>query len=163
MTAYFNVTSEQFWQAYCQFAQLSTDIKPDVFAFGDSGEMADELAALVISGTKTATTAAADVEPDAMVGEYSVILDGHDHPVAVIQTVVYEEMPFNQVSAEHAYHEGENDRSLASWRQEHETFWRRELAAEGGQFSEDMQVACEVFVLKATQATVEPYLKELFK
>lgn len=163
MTKFANVTSDQFWQAYCQFAQLSTSVKPDVFAFSDNATMADELAALVVSGTKTATTAAADVEPDAVVGDYSVILDGHNSPMAVIQTVVYEEMPFDQVSAEHAYHEGENDRTLATWRQEHEAFWRRELAAENGQFREDMQVACEVFTLKATRATLKPYLKEILK
>ena len=51
-------------------------------------------------------------------------------------------MPFDQVTAEHAAAEGEGDLTLASWRAEHERFWRTH-AASG--FAPDMPVVCEAF------------------
>lgn len=51
-------------------------------------------------------------------------------------------MSFDQVTAERAAVEGEGDRTLASWRAEHERFWRAH-AASG--FAPDMPVVREGF------------------
>ena len=53
--------------------------------------------------------------------------------------------PFMQVSAEHAYREGEGDRSLSYWREAHAHFFRLELAEIYAAFTEDMLVVCEEF------------------
>ncbi|MGV0169107.1 ASCH domain-containing protein [Furfurilactobacillus sp. WILCCON 0119] len=72
---------------------------------------------LLLRVKKTATTSAFfPGETTAAVDEYNIILDGRNQPVAVTQTVVSEIMPFTQVSAEHAYHEGEGDQTLTHWR-----------------------------------------------
>ena len=67
-------------------------------------------------------------EPLPRAGEYSVILNSRDEAVCVIRTTKVYTVPFDQVSAEQAYREGEGDRSLAYWRRVHEDFFRRELA-----------------------------------
>ena len=54
-------------------------------------------------------------------------------------------MPFDRVSEEQAFREGEGDRSLEYWRRVHEDFFRRELAGAGLAFSPDMPVVCEEF------------------
>lgn len=47
--------------------------------------------------------------------------------------------------AEHAYHEGEGDRSLSYWREVHEKFFKSEYAQMGKQFHEKIPCVCEVF------------------
>ena len=135
------MTAEQMWL-------LSGLTGPyEAWAFG---EAADELADLVLRGIKTATCSAYDLyeaegEPLPRVGEYSVILDSRDQAVCVVMTTRVSVVPFDQVSAAHAWKEGEDDRSLAAWRSVHEAFLTRELAAIGRAFSMTTRVVCEEF------------------
>lgn len=140
---------ETFWQ---DFKNRHPEIKTnhhDTYAMGSTDENATILAHLIARGIKTATTSAVDLygpdEPLPFVGEYNVILDGHDQPICVTQTKVVETIPFNQVSAEHAYHEGEDDRTLASWRREHRAFFQAAYQQEGQSFTEEIPCCCEVF------------------
>jgi len=117
------------------------------FAFGDTSEMADELLALVVAGTKTATCSAlsaygAKGEPIDEVGKRGIVLDGHGRPACVIETCEVAIKRFDEVDAAFAYDEGEGDRSLAYWRSEHERFFRKYDV-----FSEDMLLVCERFRL----------------
>ena len=52
---------------------------------------------------------------------------------------------FDQVTAEHAWKEGEGDRSLEYWRKVHEDFLRRELVAINRSFNGHTKVVCEEF------------------
>lgn len=60
-------------------------------------------------------------------------------------------MSFEQVTKEHAYKEGEGDRTLDYWRKVHQAFFTEELRQVNMQFQEDMKVVCEEFkvLLKA--------------
>ena len=120
---------------------------PEAWAFGATAEQADELLALVLAGIKTATASslqdyADDGEPLPAVGDLSIVLDGAGAPSAVLEVVGVEVTPFDKVTEEHARAEGEEDRTLASWRRLHEQFWR-EHSAHG--FASDMPVVCESF------------------
>lgn len=80
---------------------------------------------MVKSGIKTATTSLYSAQEDVpVVGMYAIVLNGRNEPVCVIQNKTVEIMPFKNVSAEHAYLEGEGDRSYESWRKVHEKFLR---------------------------------------
>ena len=57
------------------------------FSFGDSPELADELAERVLAGTKRATCWAAGEGPKTHVGKQWVVLDGSAVPIAVIETI----------------------------------------------------------------------------
>lgn len=52
---------------------------------------------------------------------------------------------FNHVSAEHAFKEGEGDRTLEYWRRVHENFLRNELASANKSFDGTTKVVCEEF------------------
>lgn len=124
---------------------------PAAWAFGAGPAQADDLLALVLAGVKTATASAlddydVDGEPVPRAGDASIVLDGRDRPRAVIVTSAVEILPFAEVTAEHAWAEGEGDRSLAHWRAVHEEFWRAHSAHSAG-FRADMPVVCERFRL----------------
>jgi uncharacterized protein YhfF len=64
----------------------------------------------------------------------------------VVQDKVVEIIPYEQISAEHAYHEGEGDRSYQYWRQIHDEFFRQEYQEEGNkEFYPQAPMVCEVF------------------
>jgi uncharacterized protein YhfF len=124
-------------------------VPPPAWSFGATPEHADELLRLVLEGTKTATASAlwdyeADDDPLPETGALSIILDGRDHPRALIETTTVEIVPFDGVAEEHAYLEGEGDRSLAYWREVHERFFTEHAEHDRG-FSQDMPIVCEQF------------------
>jgi uncharacterized protein YhfF len=114
------------------------------FSFGDSPELADELAQLVLAGTKRATCWAASEGPKTHVGKQWLVLDGSGVPIAVIETIELTQRRFDQVDAAFAFDEGEGDRTLAYWRQAHQNYFGRR-----GTYSPDMQLYCERFRLVA--------------
>lgn len=127
-------------------------LPPPSWSFGDNPELADQLLDLVLAGTKTATaTSLAELEqagePVPGRGDLSIVLDGAGHPRALIRTTDVRVLAFRDVTEEQAAAEGEDDRSLASWRREHSTYFRRVLAGAGAEFSEDLPVAMETFEL----------------
>src|SRR5271167_3892605 len=115
----------KFWRDYVDSLPAGLDrhkMSADVFAFGDSRKMADQLAMLVREGVKTATCSTLwsyeeEQKPLPQRGDHSVVLDGNCVPVAVIETVDVFVVPFNEVPEQFAYDEGEGDRSLAYWRE----------------------------------------------
>lgn len=116
------------------------------------GVEADLLAHLVATGEKTATASAYPLyelenEPLPAIGAYSVILDSKDNAVCIIQTKKVTIVPFYEVSAEHAYKEGEGDKSLDFWREVHEKFFTECLNEAGLKFTLAMKVVCEEFAV----------------
>lgn len=83
-------------------------------------------------------------DPIPKVGELSIILDGRGIPRVLIETTSVEVMPFEEVSASHAYAEGEGDRTLKHWREVHEHYWRTYSESPRG-FEPGMPVVCEHF------------------
>ncbi len=140
------MTAEEMWSEYARREGIEhTDY--EAWAFG---EEADELAALVAAGRKTATASAyplyeLEEEPLPGKGEYSVILDSRDQAVCVIRTERVYVVPFREIDEEQARREGEGDLSLAYWREVHERFFRQELREAGLSFDQDMPVVCEEF------------------
>lgn len=142
----------KYWEAYLVQHPEAADRFDSAWAFGDNPRLADELLALVLSGIKTGTAQNYELIeakglPLPFIGGLSVLLDSEGQPRAIIETTQVEVVPFNEVTAEFAYSEGEDDRSLESWRHEHEVFFTRELESEGKAFDPDMRVICENFRL----------------
>lgn len=124
-------------------------LQPAPVSFGANAAQADELAELVLAGHKTLTSSAlwdyeALGEPLPEVGTMNIVVDGSDHPRALIVVKAVETVPFDEVSAEHARAEGEGDLTLAYWRREHEGFFRQFPEHNRG-FSEQMPVVLEHF------------------
>ncbi|QKY68813.1 ASCH domain-containing protein [Lentibacillus sp. CBA3610] len=114
--------------------------------------MADELAELVLEGTKTATASnytlyQLEEEPLPFVGLHNIILDGEGEAVAIVETTSVEVVPFDEVTEEFAYLEGEGDRTLRYWHEVHEAFFKKELEDVNRAFHYKIPVVCEKFKL----------------
>lgn len=114
------------------------------------GEAPDKLAELVLQGIKTATCSAYDLyqvnnEPLPEAGDYSIILNSDEEAVCIIRTLKVYVTEFSKVSEEHAFKEGEGDRSLDYWRKVHIDFLTNELASVNIAFDESKKVVCEEF------------------
>ncbi|MXQ48780.1 ASCH domain-containing protein [Streptococcus pneumoniae] len=134
------------WQEYQQMNPNIGD-EVDAWAFGAEPDL---LAQLVLDGTKTATASAFDLyelegEPLPKVGSYHIVLDSQDDAVCIIEITKVSVVPFKDVSAGHAFKEGEGDRSLGYWRQVHEELFTEWLAESHLVFNEDSKVVLEEF------------------
>lgn len=150
-----------FWKQY--LATLAADhphhqATYEAWGFGDSPAMADELGRLVMDGIKTATASLLkeyEVENESVpqVGDFSIILDGREQPMCIIETTEVNIKPFHRVDAQFAYDEGEDDRTLESWIAGHERFFKRQCAGYGWEFSHEMLIVFERFnvVYRASQ------------
>ncbi len=127
-----------YWQEFCD--ATGHDRPPDdIFAFGDSETLADELLALVLIDRKKATAShsrwyRAGKEPLPEPGDFALVLDGRKAPACIIQTTRVDIHPIKDTSADFAWTEGEGDRSLAWWMAAHIEYWSREAAREGYAF-----------------------------
>ncbi len=148
----------QFWEDARTAAKLNPlqeyfgprmwgSLPPESFAFGDTPDMADELAAQVVDGHKTATASAladyeAAGEPLPQRGDLFIVVDGRGEPRALIRTKTVRVVPFAEVDADHAAAEGEGDGTLEHWRAGHRTFFEKTIG-----FDEQMPVVLETFEL----------------
>ncbi len=141
------ISIDHMWNAFRQENPNAPE-KYEAWAFGNSEEMADELAALVLAGKKTATASnyrMYQLEEEALpyIGLHNIILNGAGLAVAVMETTSVAIIPFDEVTAEHAYLEGEGDRSLSYWRDVHEAFFTAELSAVDEAFHDKLPIVCE--------------------
>jgi uncharacterized protein YhfF len=141
----------EFWSAYAgSAAGVTEDRFYEAFHFCDTEELANELAALVLQGTKRATAGAvwtfeAEGKRLPQPGDLSIVTNWSGSPVCIIETQSVEVVPFRGVTAEFAATEGEGDGSLSFWREAHREFFSRDCASAGREFNEPMLLACECF------------------
>jgi uncharacterized protein YhfF len=146
---------EAYWAEFVQSLAVHDprrSAKPDAFGFGGEGELADELAALVLAGRKRATASlpveyTSLNEPLPKVGDLSIILDGNGTPVGIIERTAVDLVPFQSVSEEFAAYEGEGDGSLRYWRRAHTWYFNSVCSRLGSKFEEGTLVLCQRFRL----------------
>jgi len=134
------------WNAYKKITPSIGD-EIDAWTFGVE---ADLLADLVLRGEKTATASAYDLyavdnEPLPQEGTFDIILDSQNRAVCIVEITKVSVQPFHQVSADHAYKEGEGDKSLAYWRQVYEVCFAEWLREAGLTFTPESKVVLEEF------------------
>lgn len=137
---------QEMWNKYKQINPLIGD-EIDAWAFGVEPDL---LADLVFKGEKTATASAYDLyvledEPLPQVGTFDVILDSQNQAVCIVEITKVSVKPFNRVSDDHAYKEGEGNKTLVYWRQVHEDFFRDCLGEAGLTFTPESKVVLEEF------------------
>jgi uncharacterized protein YhfF len=114
----------------------------ETFRFGDSPEMADRLADLVVNAGKRATCWSITDGQQTELGKQMIVLDGSDTPRAIIETVELIQRRFCDVDLQFARDEGEGDETLADWRNGHRAYFER-----NGGFDPEMLFWCERFRL----------------
>jgi len=148
-----NTSSEimGYWQRFQKRTRI-TESFMDAWSFGDNPKLADELLELVLAGKKTGTATLVielvkKEEKMPKVGDYNIILDGKGKPAGIIRTTSVVVKPFIEVEEAFAYSEGEDDRTLESWRREHWKYWTRVGQKLKFAMKEDLLVICENFEL----------------
>ena len=144
---------EAYWRDYLETLPADSAVRDEHFlaeGWGDSPRMADELGTLIADGTKTATCSAlweyeAEGEPLPETGLKTIVLDGNDAPLCIVETTEVEIRPYDEVDAQFAYEEGEGDRSLEYWREAHWRFFARTLPGIDKEPAMDMPLVCERF------------------
>jgi len=145
--------TEAYWRSYVDTLPVNSSARDEQYVaegWGDSPEMADELGALIASGTKTAACSAlweyeAEGEPLPKVGSKTIFVDGNGNPLCIVEMTEVEVVPYDRVDARFAYEEGEGDRSLAYWRDAHWRFFSRTLPNVGREPTTEMPLVCERF------------------
>jgi uncharacterized protein YhfF len=130
-------------------------------SIGGTPELADYGAALLLDGTKTATSSPLWDYADGrfpFAGALSVLLDGQDQPVGIVETVGVERVRFRDVTQEMARAYGEGECTLQWWRRVIGDWYRNKAARDGQLFSEDDQVLWEwvTVVRRGPFGTVHP-------
>lgn len=138
------------WQKYCHKNKLDINTPHDVWKFCGGGPLADELANLVLDGKKTATASTkiayeTEHEPIPEVGCLSVILFDNEEAACIIRDTKVSIVPFNEVSPDHAFREGEGDRSLEFWQDVHKRAFTPDYEMAGLPFDEHGDCVLEEF------------------
>ena len=142
-----------YWKKFLSTLPSDSPYRSKTFiaeGWGDSPELADELGALIVQGTKTATCSAlweweSEGNPIPEEGYITIALDGRGEPLFVVETIEISFQKYNEVDADFARAEGEGDLSLNYWRAAHKNYFSRVLRKIGKEFSEDMPLVCERF------------------
>ena len=139
--------AKQMWD---RFTKQHPEYKDNNYSAWKYGELADELAELTLKNIKTATASAyelyaVDNDPLPKVNEFNIILDSKDEAVCITKTTKVSIVPFLEVSEEHAFKEGEGDRSLAMWRKEHKKLFTQWYQEEKLKITDNIPVVCEEF------------------
>ena len=146
-------TIEAYWQAFLSTLPHDSPYHTRKYVaegWGDSPAMADELGALIVQGSKTATCSAfweweAEGNPIPQAGLITSALDGRGEPLCIVEAVEVTVRKYNEVEADFAREEGEGDLSLNYWREAHKNYFSRVLKKIDREFSEDMPLVCERF------------------
>jgi uncharacterized protein YhfF len=142
---------EHYWYAFLASLPPNSLYFGKTYAaegFGDTPKLADELGQRVASGIKTATCSAlweweSQGKPIPQPGWITIVLDGLEQPICIIETIEVSVSRFNTVDEEFARAEG--DLSLEYWRTAHINYFSRRLPKIGKEFSETMPLVCERF------------------
>jgi uncharacterized protein YhfF len=124
----------------------------EAFHFDDNQASADELAQLVLQGTKRATAGLlwsfeTDQKRPPRPGDLSVVTNWAGEPLCIIETAAVSVVPYDEVSEDFAATEGEGDGSLRHWREVHWAYFGRECSRIGKTVSLKMPVVCERFTV----------------
>ena len=130
------MTPESLWQEFVRKFPEYKGKSYDTFTFGDKP---DDLLHLVLTGQKTATCCIYRGGTLGSAGDISIVLDAKGDAQTIIETTNVSTVPFNQITEDFARKEGEGNKTLASWRKIHLSFW--------GNIPLDTPLECEEFKL----------------
>ena len=141
------MNAQQMWS---ELISIHPEYQNTTYNAWSYGVEANELARLTFEKIKTATASAFEeyaLENEALPeeGELNIILNADEEAVCITKTTKVSVVPFQDVSKEHAFKEGEGDRSLEYWRNVHKTFFENGYKKSGLMFHDNIPVVCEEF------------------
>lgn len=124
--------------------------KLESWHFCDNEIDANECATLVLDNIKMATSPSlwwheANKEPLPKVGDLNIVTNWQGEALCIIETTNVSIVPYDEITAEYAFLEGEGDKSLAYWKRVHWAYYHRELEDTSFTPTENMPIVCETF------------------
>ena len=163
------MTAEELWHQFCNEMKIDEVTPYEAWSFGDEATCGDGLLELVLRGRKFGTASAYDeyiaenaLEDLPQIGDYSVLLKSNGAAVCVIRNYDVYIRPFESVPPFHAYSEGEDDRSLESWKVIHTKFFSPRLEAIDKPLNAESLIVCEKFTVEYTAESGMEKKEELF-
>jgi len=141
-----NKQTLNYWNEFWQGKAVPTNVIAEQFGSAYT-PLADELAQQIIEGKKTATCPAhlfyeLENEPLPKVGDYTIVLNSKDEPLAIIRNTQIQIITMNEVTDEMAVLEAG---SYNYWWESHVKFFTAELAEYEKEFSEDLLLVWTLF------------------
>lgn len=137
---------QKLWNDFKNKNNIDND-NYSIWAFGNNSDL---LLELVMLGEKTATSSLYMLYNNEKLpkeGEYNIILNSKNEAKCITKTTKVYLKKFGEVSYEHAYKEGEGDKSLSYWSEVHERFFNECLASYNKKITLNDLVVCEEFEL----------------
>ena len=116
--------------------------KIETWKFAGDKKICDKLFNLVKTGEKTATSY---LYEDDLQNNLSILTNWKEDEKLLLKTTKIEVKSFSDVSEEFAFKEGENDKSLKSWRKIHKRFFKKRCKVKNIKFNENVLIVCEEF------------------
>jgi len=141
---------KEYWNQFLENTGRDKNLRYiNAFSFGANEIIANELASLVLSGKKKATSSSflcyqVEEEPIPAVGNLSIVTDWDKNPICVIEVTAVNIIPFKDITYDICKREGE-DENLESWRENHIKFFTLDAREAGFEFTWDMLVVFEDF------------------
>ena len=144
--------TEKYWQDFIRSLVDKKSVPNSyvIYQFGNRKQLADELAELVRTGIKTATSTLLwelgyDGEPMPKVGDLAMVTNWDGEPRCIIEIVEVELKNFSEVDEQFAYDYGEGERTLAWWREDMLQYYSKICKRIDKTPSENMPLVCERF------------------
>lgn len=144
------MTLNEYWDAFLKAQNLpeTTPFSGELTFSNENDEFAS-MVSLILCGKKTCHFSSLDaykidMDPIPRAGNYYVLNDFENNPVAVLKTKKVEILPFDQIPWEMAQKEG-IDYSLQNFRDRYEAFFMEESDIMGYTYTRDLPVIFEEF------------------
>ena len=134
-------TYESYNDIFNNHTYLLNDLEE--WCLGDTKEMANQLFELVKSGIKTATSYLCKEKNHD--NKFSILTNWDKSEKLLLETISINIVEFKNVSEEHAFKEGENDRTLENWKTIHKDFFENESKKNNIIFTDETKIVCEEF------------------
>jgi uncharacterized protein YhfF len=117
-----------------------------IWSFSDNKVESDYLFDLVEKGIKTATCELYISDEQLSDDQTVSILTNWDKTKSIkVKTTKLYKIKLKDVTGEHAFLEGEGDRSLEYWIKVHKKFFKKECKRYNIKFNKDIEIVCEEF------------------
>lgn len=141
---------KSLWNSYLRRnPKINLDTSYTSWYFCENEKSANELVNLVLSGEKTGTSSLNKAyepgEEKPKINDYSIITNFNGDAKCIIKTIEIKTLPFDEITKEMAYLEGEGDKSLEYWREVHRDFFSNYCNSVSKIFSEKDLVIYEHF------------------
>lgn len=145
-----NASVKKLWDSYLrENPEIDLDTSYTSWYFCDNEKSANELVKLVLSVEKTGTSSLNKAydhdEEKPKINDYSIITNFNGEAKCIIKNIGVKILPFNKITEEMAFLEGEGDKSLEYWRKVHRNFFSNYCNSIGKIFSEKDLVIYEHF------------------